>query len=104
MERAVGRAVEAISMRSRADGAIHAPPMGIGGDLRRNVIEDVVGELVLVEGVEEEGLSPIRVWRNIIKADGHKSLDVEHNHGLCMESSDGSLGLGHNVGGEGGVG
>jgi hypothetical protein len=102
MERAVGRAVEAISMRSRADGAIHAPPMGIGGDLGRNVIENVVGELVLVKGVEEEDLSPIVVWRNIIEADGHKGLDVEH--GLCMESSDGSLGLGNNVGGQGGVG
>jgi hypothetical protein len=92
------------SIEPGADGAIHAPPMGIGGDLWRNVIEDVVGELVHAEGVEEEGLPLIVVWQKIVKDDWHKVLDVEHNHSLCMESSDGSLGLGSDIGGQGGVG
>jgi hypothetical protein len=86
------------------DGAIHAPLMGIGGDLWRNVVENMVGELVLAEGVEEEGLPPIVVGRKIVEDDQHKRLDVEHSHGMCMESSDGSLGLGSDVVGQGGVG
>jgi hypothetical protein len=78
--------------------------MGIGGDLWRNVVENMVGELVLAEGVEEEGLSPIVVGRKIVEDDRHKRLDVEHSHSMCMESSDGSLGLGSDVVGQGGVG
>jgi hypothetical protein len=45
-----------------AHGAIHVAPVGVGGDRWRDINDDMIGELVLAEVVEEESLLPIIVW------------------------------------------
>jgi hypothetical protein len=44
-----------------ADSTIHLAPMRISSAVRVNVHEDMVRELVLTEGVEEESLPPVVV-------------------------------------------
>jgi hypothetical protein len=43
------------------DSTIHLAPMRINNTVGGNVREDMVGELVLAEGVEEESLPPVLV-------------------------------------------
>jgi hypothetical protein len=49
-------------------------PVGVGGDRWRDVSDDMIGELVLAEVVEEESLLPIIVWRKIHEDDRNEGL------------------------------
>jgi hypothetical protein len=48
--------------------------VGVGGDRWRDVSDDMIGELVLAEVVEEESLLPIIVWRKIHEDDRNEGL------------------------------
>jgi hypothetical protein len=71
--------------------------MRINNTVGGNVREDMVGELVLAEGVEEESLPPVLVQWKIVKEDKDHQLDLEDGDDLSMKSGDHSVGLGGDV-------
>jgi hypothetical protein len=85
------------AIKPRADCAVHLAPMRISGDDGVDVREDMVGELVLAEGVEEESLPPVVVRWKIVEVDGDHRLDVENGDDLSMKSGDCDVGLGGDV-------
>jgi hypothetical protein len=73
----------------------------IGSDGGGDIIDDMVDELVLAEGVEEEGLPPIVVRQKIVEDDMDECLYVEDGNCLHMKRSDDVLRRSLSISGQG---
>jgi hypothetical protein len=65
------------AVETRTQGAIHATPVWIDSDDGGDIIDDMIGELILAEGVEEKGLPPIVVQREVVEDNEDEGFDVE---------------------------
>jgi hypothetical protein len=65
------------AIEPRRHGAIHATLVRINNDDGGDIIDDMIGELILAEGVEEEGVPLIVVRWVTVKDDGDECLAVK---------------------------